>query len=73
MKHQLYLKNMTDRQTVVIQTWVMADIFLKMNEVSLSLRGKWTDSILPMIKPKLSSTNYNFREVVSMSLKLPKI
>ena len=64
MKHQLYLKKMTDRQTVVIQTWVLADI-LKMNEVSLSLRGKWTDSILPMITPKLSSTNYNFRKVVS--------
>ena len=31
---------MTDRQTVVLQAWVFADVFSKMNRVSLSLQGK---------------------------------
>lgn len=31
---------MTHRQTVVLQAWVFADVFSKMNRVSLSLQGK---------------------------------
>ena len=39
-ERQFLLERMTDRQTVVIQAWVFADIFSKMNKVSLSLQGK---------------------------------
>lgn len=41
MKHRFYLgEKKKDKQA--IQTWVLAEI-LKMNEVSLSFRGKRTD------------------------------
>lgn len=41
---------MTDWQTVVIQTWYLADISSKINEVSLPFQGKQMTVLLSMIK-----------------------
>lgn len=40
MKHQFYLKECLTDQSMFIQTWILSDIFSKMNEISLSLQGK---------------------------------
>lgn len=37
---QFLLERMTDRQTVIIQAWVFADIFSEMNQVSPPLQGE---------------------------------
>lgn len=40
MKCNFVLERMTDRQTVIIQAWVFADIFSEMNQVSPPLQGE---------------------------------
>lgn len=56
MEHRFYLKGQLPSKRLVIQTWVLADIFLNMNKASLSLqRNQWT--VFATIKFELSSEN----------------
>lgn len=64
------LERVTNRQIYDYSDRYLANIFSKLNKVSLSNSRKKKQYLLPMIKLELSSTYQNFEKLVSVTMSL---